>query len=271
MKILHLLSILSLLFSLSACNTKPVTAIRHSTNYNSVLNDQANLLVIPPKIRVATVNGLGKEERMYNYETRLEAILNEAIIKALSDKGYTASLLDNTQDFDKNVYDNISALHTAYSNNFATLYNPLFLEEEKAFSTHQTFNNVAAQLGKSTHSNVVVLANYTNVVNTNSKRITEFAIDALLHTNISGDAENATLNICFIDTKNDTLLWSNINFDQKSIYGDMLNGLTSKEELAKKDNETIHRLTSSLLAKLPNKSDLLKPITALPDKKGSVN
>ena len=228
---------------LSSCAT---TTVRRSPNYEEKLSKCKEVLVLPPEVKVHTLDLANKQERMYNYEDHIEDMTKNKVIRELRDKKFKVRFLSKRDIYNQKLYDKIAALREAYNDSHKELYSTIMMQEEKAYAIEKNLGKPAIELGKATNSSVILLTDYSKTVKTNGARTKDLVLSVLLgvHTN---DADQSLMIIGIIDARTGAILWTNRSYRSQDVIASSIDNLSSQSKM---DNRDLDTLTSSVMKPL---------------------
>lgn len=201
--------ILLIVVTLNFCACVNYTSVRHVSEYKSVINQNPEILILPPEAEVVTIEASGKNKRMYDYEYNIEFIIANQLIPELAKKGFKARLLDRKTIYDYKLNEAIAQLHHIYENNRNELYNHPLWEEDKAFSINNSIGPSAINIGSKTDSKILLVTNYARAIKTGGSRTKDVMMDLFLGTRHSDNADNAIMVVGIIEIKTGRILWAN--------------------------------------------------------------
>ncbi len=253
MRFLNILFLAFVIITTVGCG-KPTTLQRYHAGYEAEIIKLNEVLIIPPVATVHTVGAFGSKEKMYDYEFNLEDLIQKQMIAAIEAKGYRAQLLHKKTIAEQHLNNLVMTLRDEYALVSKVLYTPAAWEEEKAFSINQNLGKLAIELGEKTHSDLILIADYNGAIKTNGARTADF-IGAMLtgHSDALQNSDSATMLIAIIDTKNGTLLWSNM--------GHSILGMFDGTQTDKDDIKRIYGMTANILEPLQARNMPIKPKT----------
>ena len=225
---------------------KPTTLERHQQGYESEIIRQNEILIIPPVADVNTVGAFGSKEKMYDYEFNLEDLIQKQMVPAIEAKGYKAQLLHKRTIAEQHLNNIVMPLRDEYALVSKELYSPAALEEEKAFSINQNLGKFAIELGEKTHSDLILITDYSGAIKTNGARTADF-IGAMLtgRSDALQNSDASTMLIAIIDAKNGNLLWSNMGHSVLGIF----DGTQTDTDDVKRIDEMIKNILEPLQAR----------------------
>ncbi len=244
MRLLNIFFLAFIIMSTIGC-AKPTTLERYHAGYETEIIRHNEVLIIPPVATIHTVGAFGSKEKMYDYEFNLEDLIQRQMVAAIAEKGYRVQLLHKKTIAEQHLNNLVMPLRDEYALVSKELYTPARWEEEKAFSINQNLGKIAIELGEKTHSDLILITDYSGAIKTNGARTADF-IGAMLtgYSNALDNSDSATMLIAIIDAKNGNLLWSNMGH---SILG-LFNGTQT-------DKDDIKRIDGMI-------ADILKPLQA---------
>ena len=173
MRIINLLQLI--LVGLLACACTPTTTLRHHLEYKDNIKNARDAIVLPAMAEVNTVGVGGRKERMYDYETHVESIINDIVVTSLADKGLRVKLLRKKDIHDQKLGNIISNLRKTYNVAREELYTPLNWEHKKAFSIVKNIGSTAKDLREKTGSDLLIFVDYLGAIKTTGARTLDFA------------------------------------------------------------------------------------------------
>ena len=236
--------------TLAGCGDMPkLTTIRSSDDYVSTVKKTTQTVVLPAVATVNMVDIAGGQERMYDYEATMEALITRELGKALRAKGYAVTVIDKRAAHDRHLARLISDARADYTKQRNALYAKDPEDEKIALHTNKTVAAIAplTQAGNF-NGNVLVFADYVQRVKTDGARTRDFLMDGLFGTSNGANVDNAMLYVGLINADTGQWLWSNTAFDFNTLLGDLFSG---KNEAA--DQERISALLKQILLPLPEK------------------
>jgi hypothetical protein len=238
---------------LSACaGGVRTTTVRHSVDYAKILKEN-NLALLPSEVVVNMVNAGNGQERMYNYEYHMEEVISREVVAAFNAKGYRVTAVRKADIHTQKLSHELVDMRAEYGRVYKSLYMPYAMDEKLAFTVRRDIGTKAASLGEKTNSPVLVLVDYAGSVKTNGARAKDFAMDVLLGTRQSSNAEGAVLSIGLVEAATGAILWSNMGAESEDIYGSALDNLSSQDEV---ETKRVKQLVTRVLSPLPDKNML---------------
>jgi hypothetical protein len=226
---------LFLAFLLSSCAT---TMVRRSPDYEKKLTECKEVLVLPPEVKVHTLDISNKRERMYNYEDHLEEMMKNKIVAALRDKRLKVKFLNKRDIYNQKLSDKVAALRNAYNDSHKELYSTLAMKEEEAYAIEKKLGKPAIELGKATKSSIILLTDYSKTVKTNGARTRDFMISMLLGSH-STDADESLMIVGIIDARNGSILWTNRSYRFRDVFSSSVDNLSAQSEMENKELDTL--------------------------------
>jgi hypothetical protein len=233
-----------LALALTACAGK--TTVRHSTDYQSLLESKKDTIVLPPEVLVNSVEFSGKLTRLYNYEHNIESMISDEICTNLDNKGLRAKFLPRRAIHEQDLEENAAVLSDRYKNIQKKLYKESSWENEAAFSINENVDNVGAKIGQQNHSSFIVMSYYSRRIKTTGSRAANILSTAFFGASASTPADVASLTIGILEADTGRVIWSNTG---ASIRGDF----SSSSDKAKEKAE-LKSLIETIL------DPLLKPV-----------
>lgn len=254
MKLHNILLLICVAVLTSAC--AKMTTVRRSPDYVSALSGK-QVVILPPKVEVNMVEFGGKKKRMDNFEYYLEGIIADNVSEVFRENHIQSKFLSNREIYDKKLVETDGRIQARANEMLADLYVTQAMDEKLAYVVEKNIDPcVTAELGKKSDSEVIAILQYTQNSKTTGAKTAEFMM-AVLSSAGSGRssevdaAERSVMLIAFIEAKSGRLLWSNLAFDEKSMFGAMS---ISKDHRAK-DTKEIRKLTTLALKPLVEKQE----------------
>lgn len=234
--------ILLIVVTLNFCACVNHTSVRHSPEYKSVMNQNPEILILPPEAEVVTLEASGKSKRMYDYEYNIEFIIANQLIPELAKKGFKAKLLDRKTIYDYKLNEAIANLNHIYKNNRNNLYKHHLWEESKAFSINSSIGSSAISIGSKTNSKILLITNYARAIKTSGSRTKDVMMDIFLGTRHSDNADNAVMVVGIIEIKNGRILWTNRITAMRGVF--------SSSSDKKEEDKQMKQIVSNILEPL---------------------
>lgn len=245
---MRLLQIIFISLLLTSCAS--YTTIRSKIGYQSKLEGDFKVVIVPPAAEVHTVEFGGKRERMYEYERHIEHVIAHKLTAQLKHRGFNAQIMSRKDIIQANLVKDITILRNQYDARLTDLYKTEIIEIEKAQNTNVNLGKFAIDFGKKTNSSLIFMVNYHQQSETNGLKAASFVLNvaavALGGQSQEHNNDFATISIGVIDAQSGDLLWANI----AKIYGASVNGsgfFTSAEEA---DNDKINLLVKNCMEQL---------------------
>ncbi|MCT4635097.1 MAG: hypothetical protein N4A31_02465 [Rickettsiales bacterium] len=235
-------AILLIVLALNFCACVNYTSVRYTPEYKSVINQNPEILILPPEAEVVTVEASGKSQKMYDYEYNIEFIIANQLISELAKKGFKSKLLDRKTIYDYKLNEAIAQLDQIYEKNRNELYTPTLWAEEKAFSISNNIGPSAINIGSKTNSKILLVTNYARAIKTSGSRTKDVMMDLFLGTRHSDNADNAIIVIGIIEIKTGRILWTNRLTAMRGVFSSSSN----KEEEEKQMEAIIKNILAPL-------------------------
>jgi hypothetical protein len=241
----RLISLFIITIILSSCGT--ISSVRHSVEYDKILNKSNKILILPSSVEVVTSDTLGKKDRQYNYEIYLSDIMSESLKSAIQNKGFRATILHKKDIIDKGIYKDISKLRAKYNEAREELYKTLLWDTEKAFSVSYNIGPEAIIVGEKTESGILLFADYVRNIKTTGSRTIAFIADAFFNTRSSDDVDSAVMFIGLVNAKDGKLLWLNFFKVTDSLIASICTNTGSDKKI---DTDHLDRIIKGVLSEL---------------------
>jgi hypothetical protein len=222
-------SIFIIILSVTACGNK-YTTVRQSPSYNRQAVKQKEILILPTDAIVNTVDFAGKKERMYDYESYIDDLINKSLADKLKENGYKVVRLTRKELHDKKISAQVSRLKDKYNTSIDELYSSYVLPVEKA---HSISNNIGKQdidFKNNEQDSLILLSDYTSDVKTSAARTKDVLIDAFLGSRLATSADVAKIIVGLVDYKSGNILWTNVSSDMKDAYNGAFERIHSSDQ-----------------------------------------
>lgn len=244
------LFLLSFVF-LGACTE--YTSIRRSEDYAGVIDSAPVLDVYPAVANVVTVDVGNNQERMYDYEYRVEGMVADVLLPALQEKGYNVQEIHKKDIKDKKLYELVDQMNGGFKDAYIKAYGPNTSDVETAYKLESDLGEPALNLAEAVDNDIVVLTRYHEMVKTNGARVRDVAVDMLFGTSSGAVAESASLTIAIVDLNQSKVLWMKDGFVVRSVLGSAVAG-ASEQDAILKDN--LKEMVAQVMKDLPSKAEL---------------
>lgn len=231
--------VLSLAMMVSGCAS--MTSVRHSESYDTTLQRQKEMVILPANVEVSTFDVSSKQTRMYDYEMHLEDVIKTALTTELGTHGFRTKSLNRRQIHEQHLEESVGRVRSAYNAARDELYadGPM-MDKKKASSIINNIGPAAIELGEKTNSDVILLVDYVGSIKTNGSRTRDFVVSLLINNSaLLHDADNARIVVGIIDAKTGQLLWTNWSTHSEDLYSYMLSNASSHEKLENKKLQII--------------------------------
>ncbi len=254
MKLHNILLLICVAVLTSAC--AKMTTVRRSSDYVTAISNK-KVVILPPKVEVNMVEFSGKKKKMHDFEYYLEGVIADNVSDVFRENHIQSKFLSNREIYDQKLVEMDGRTQTGANEMLAGLYVSSVMDEKIAHVIEKNIEPCVTEvLGKKSDSEVIAIVQYTQNAKTTGAKTAEFMM-ACLSSYSSGRssqidaAERSVMLVAFIEAKSGRLLWSNVAFDEKSMFGAMT---ISKDHRAK-DNKEIRNLISLALKPLQDKAN----------------
>lgn len=249
----NILSLILVVISISACGAK-TTLIRHSASYEEALSHSRQTAIITPSVEAKTLDAAGKMTRNYDYEDVMEDIIADVLYNKLRSKGYNVKIITRRDVHNKKLSSAISRFRDSYQGDIGKLYNPLLMEEKKAFEIEAFVEDTPKKFNEHLDADLVAIVDYffrNKTSGANKKDVAVAVLGAMAGVRTTGSpedeaAELARIRLALLDAKSGQIVWSNYRQDT---YGSFSWGRSSLEDFERK---RLDKVLTELLAPLPN-------------------
>lgn len=184
------------------------TTIRHTKGYETAINSNMKITVLPPEARVYEVDAAGKNKRLYDFEFNVESIISEEVLLALEEKGIRAKLLTRRNVHDLKLNEEVDILESRFFEVENKLYEKVKEKEEKAFNIDSNVGYLTKNLIEKEHSDILILIGYSRSIKSSGSQALGFMSAALFGAHTT-PADMSTLRIAFVESRTGRVLWVN--------------------------------------------------------------
>ncbi len=206
------ISFLAITLFLSGCAS--YTSIRSKEGYECSLRSANQVLVMPAKVQVNTLDAAGKKERMYDYEYFLEGVIAEKLVESLQKYEIRATAVTRRELHENGIGEDFLRARDRSAALLTELYKKE-MNEKEAFNINAIVQDLPKDLYKKLKGDVLAFVEYDHISKTKGARTADMMISvvgALATGRASSEpSERQLVLIYFIDAQTGSLIWSNLN------------------------------------------------------------
>lgn len=200
----------------SACSTTSVR--RKADHLTDIDSSNYRVLILPPVAEVYML-GMSKKTRMYDYEYQLEGILADQISSKIDLLGFKSTKLLRRELFERSLLREFESLYIEYSGIREKLYKKIALDPKEAFTIVENLGPHSTIIANSWGADFLVFINYIRTYKDGASKAVGLVLDLVTGSSNSGPADNSTIIIAIVNAKNGNILWTNLNGDTISSFG----------------------------------------------------
>lgn len=216
------------------------TTVRHMENYDQRLKPGAKVAILPPAVEVATVDFSGNQERMHDYEMKMESVIARELKPLLEEKGFLPQILTRREIYEKGLSEKIAQLREEYHHIREELYGEKTWPQEKASKIEK---KVSVDLKGITDASFLIFVDYAGVSKTTGSKLLSSALSIFG----LGKSEAADANMMIlgsIDSVTGEVVWMNSGKMENSVIGAAWDSMLSDDEV---DSNISKKLINQIL------------------------
>lgn len=118
----------------SGCASTPLTTVRQSAAYHHETVSKREILLLPTEVMIHRVDMSDKRERVYEYESHMEDLINASLREVLREKGYQATRLTRQAIHGMGISGGVLNLEQKYHAALGDLYVSEYLPVDQALA-----------------------------------------------------------------------------------------------------------------------------------------